>query len=97
MIQKLLDFLKKTKLEQNTDAPEGFCPNCWGRQEYGGKFYEAIVAEKINLNNIDQKKGWVQAYADKNLSGINLVAINHEKHEEGYDCPTCKLKYNIKK
>lgn len=24
------------------ETPEGYCPNCWGFQEYSGNFYEAI-------------------------------------------------------
>ena len=70
------------------DVPEDFCPNCWGRNEYGGKFYEAMKNENVDINNVNEKKGWIQDYADKNLSMIQL------KHTDtGAVCAKCKVTY----
>ena len=80
---QILDNLDNNKSGQN--VPKGFCPNCWGRQEYGGKFYEAIKKEKVDLKNADQKRGWIQAYAAKYLGGIKLV----ERHNEMV-CTNCQ-------
>ena len=80
-ILKILDDNKSVQ-----SAPEGLCPNCWGRQEYGGKFYEAIKKEKVDLKNADQKRGWIQAYAAKYLGGIKLF----EKHNEMI-CSNCQI------
>ncbi|GLR18990.1 hypothetical protein [Portibacter lacus] len=82
-IQKYLE-----KKEQNAEvsAPEGFCPNCWGHQEYGGDFFEAMRVEEIDLLNIEEKKGWIQAYAEKNLLGIQL-----QKKDQGLVCSTCNI------
>ncbi len=78
--------LKKYLRSQQSTAPTSICPNCWGRQEYQGAFREAIAKEEITLNNIDQKKGWVDAYAAKYLHGIKL-----EKKGNKITCPTCNL------
>ena len=34
------------KDDYKSKSPEGFCPNCWGRQEYSGKFFEALKKSK---------------------------------------------------
>ena len=78
--------LKKYLQSDQSTSPASVCPNCWGRQEYQGQFKEAIQKEEITLNNIDQKKGWIDAYAAKNLHGIRL-----EKKGNKIVCPSCKL------
>ena len=72
------------------DIPEGYCPNCWGRQEYAGQFFEAIKNEQIDLNNIDEKKGWIDAYATEHFEGIRLKQSGNV-----YECAACKLTYTI--
>lgn len=77
----------KTYLQSSQAShPETLCPNCWGRQEYQGQFNEDIKKEEITLNNIDQKKGWIEAYAAKNLHGIRL-----QKKGNKIVCPTCHI------
>lgn len=46
------------------------CPNCWGEQEYQGRFWESTQNAHIDLNNILQKKGWIQAYIARYFEGI---------------------------
>lgn len=89
----LFNFLKQTVDNDDSKSamPEGYCPNCWGRQEYGGRFYESIKTEGINTNNIDQKKGWVQAYAEKNITGIQLRADDAQ-----LVCDSCNIRYELK-
>ena len=77
-------FLKGEK--KTIEAPEGVCPNCWGRQEYQGKMLEAVRHEHIDLNNVNEKKGWIQAYATQNFEGITADGQPKE-------CPSCKLTY----
>ncbi len=86
VIQSILSFLSKK--EANQKAPEGFCPNCWGRQEYEGQFFETMKNEGIDANNVSDKKGWIQDYADKHLTGIQL----HQKGN-GLVCSKCKISY----
>lgn len=86
VFQSILNFL--TKKETTQKAPTGFCPNCWGRQEYEGQFFVAMKNEGVDINNISDKKGWVQDYADKHLSGIRL-----NLEDENLVCSKCKITY----
>ncbi len=88
----LLDSIKKYLHSQpkREDVPEHICPNCWGRQEYGGKFYEAIKNDLANANTTSEHLGWVLDYADKHLPGIYL-----QKEDDHLVCPTCKLVYKL--
>ncbi|MCB9315680.1 MAG: hypothetical protein H6569_06050 [Lewinellaceae bacterium] len=64
---------------RNKRASGGRCPNSWGRQEYEGIYLEAASkSEHIDLNNIVQKKGWIQAYVEKYFEGL------HEHNAEGH-------------
>lgn len=69
-LKSILTFIKNNPNNNIEKAPEGYCPNCWGRQEYGGNFYKAIKAESIK--DLQRKKGWITSYAEKNLNGIRL-------------------------
>lgn len=87
IITALVSILKHpTPSEART--PDGLCPNCWGRQEYGGAFFEAVKNENIDINDVEEHKGWIQDYAEKNLSGIRLKAVG-----EDLVCPNCKITY----
>ncbi len=63
---------------------EGYCPNCWGTQEYQEQIIEAAEQEKIDLNNISLRKGWIQAHAARFFEGIKL---GKKEYEGG--CPIC--------
>jgi hypothetical protein len=86
LLKIFTNFLSRK--EDSNDAPEGFCPQCWGRQEYEGKFYEAIYKEQINAENISSKAGWIDAYVKQNLEGIKLKEIDGIR-----ECSTCNLTY----
>lgn len=87
---KIFENIKQWFATQNKKEkpPEGICPNCWGRQEYGTEFYKAVKNNMANVNEVDAQKGWIQEYADKHLSGI---AVN--KSEGSVVCEHCKLNY----
>ena len=51
MIEKLVALFKKPASETKNETPEGVCPNCWGREEYGGQFYEAIKNRGIDATH----------------------------------------------
>jgi hypothetical protein len=82
------NFLKKEKKENKMLVPDGYCPNCWGKTEYGGKFYEAVVERKVSVNKKSNEVGWIQDYVEKNLRGIVLL-----KKEDKLVCPNCKISY----
>ncbi|MFK7947403.1 MAG: hypothetical protein AB8G11_07435 [Saprospiraceae bacterium] len=89
-IVQIFSNLLRNKAEGNENvAPEGFCPNCWGKQEYGGHFYEAVEKEQIDLNNVNERKGWIQAYTTERLEGIKL----HKTEKGVYECQICKVSY----
>lgn len=86
LFQRIHDFLAQKT--QNIETSDNYCPNCWGRQEYAGKLYQAIEQEAIDLNNITAKKGWIQAYAANHLEGIRL-----QPKGNALECQTCKVTY----
>ena len=89
VFESIRSWLRKDQ-EQN-DVPEGFCPNCWGRQEYGGQLYEALKNEGVDVNSVSEKKGWIQDYAEKHLVGIQLKV-----KDDALICGTCKVTYRRK-
>lgn len=87
LAKHILGFLGR-KEGSEREAPEGLCPNCWGRQEYGGKFYEAVKTQGLDINTKDEHTGWVQEYANKHLLDIQL------KHDDDMlVCGHCKITY----
>jgi hypothetical protein len=90
MLNSLLNFLKNKPDANSDNVPDGYCPNCWGRQEYGGKFLEVVKNQNVDVNSKDPNVGWVQDYANKHLSSIEL-----KQNKEGYVCQKCKLSYKL--
>lgn len=87
-VNALLNLLKKKQTFDKNEVPEGFCPNCWGRQEYGGKFFEMAKNHTVDINSASPDVGWVKDYAEKHLLGIEL------KYEDNILlCQKCKLTY----
>lgn len=86
--ERIINLFAGRKELTLADVPQDFCPNCWGRNEYGGAFYNAIKNKGINVNDIQAHVGWVQDYANKHLNDISL------KSEAGeVVCEKCKVKY----
>ncbi|MGB5402763.1 MAG: hypothetical protein WBN13_02190 [Robiginitalea sp.] len=83
-----LSFFKKNKTFSAEAAPEGYCPNCWGRQEYGGAFYQAVRNYSHDVDSHDPHDGWVVDYAKKNLAGIQLTP-----EDDPSLCQNCKVTY----
>ena len=90
IIGNLLEFLKAEKRPDNQQAPEGLCPNCWGRQEYGGNFYETVKNHGLDVNSKYPEVGWIKDYAETHLKGIAL-------HRDGdkLACESCKISYRV--
>jgi hypothetical protein len=68
----------KLKLESNdrsVKTSDVNCPNCWGVQEYSNVFYETIRTEEANTNNVLKRKGWIQAYTEQHITGIQSHAM----------------------
>ena len=88
LLSSILKFLKSERNLESSDSPEGFCPNCWGREEYGGQFFEAVRVNVPDINVKDANVGWIQDYVNKNLTEIKLSSKNGE-----LICGKCKIAY----
>ncbi len=77
-------FNKKLNKEETGLAPEGVCPNCWGKQEWEGEFFKIIKSkdakpESQTYNNFIKE-------VVKKLDKITLT-------KDDYTCETCNVKY----
>lgn len=90
IVQSLINFLKNRDSSNQSEVPEGLFPNCWGREEYGGHFYDRVRQENLNIHSTVSNVGWIQAYANKHLSGIAL-----QRSGDGHEliCQKCKVSY----
>jgi len=61
IVESLKKLITDKASNKQTDAPEGVCPNCWGREEYEGKFFEAV-------NKHGKDLGWVQEYVVRKVN-----------------------------
>lgn len=90
LVKSLINFLKNKDTSEELAAPEGICPNCWGREEYGGHFYERVKQENLNVHSKESNVGWIAAYANKHLAGI---ALKRTGNGEELICESCKVSY----
>lgn len=78
-------FNAKANNENTKAAPEGVCPNCWGRQEWEGEFYKRIVAK----NRTPESKIY-DSFIDEVVSKLDKITLQ----EDTYECTTCHVKYD---
>ena len=86
--KSLFSFLKNKKNSEKVETPDGFCPNCWGRQEFAGKFYDAVKNHGLDVNSKNPEVGWITDYAEKHLKGIRLI-----DQDDKTVCQYCKISY----
>ncbi|MGB1039346.1 MAG: hypothetical protein ACPGVD_00570 [Flavobacteriales bacterium] len=79
-------FSKKDKGEKVGEAPEGMCPVCWGHSEWDGEYYE-IKKDKHLTPGEDKYDSFISKIVDKHVN-------NTHKHENVYQCKTCKIEIN---
>ncbi len=85
IIQNLKDYFKKKENNQETgSAPEGVCPNCWGKQEWDGEYYKFMKGQNANPSD-DTYNSFVQDVARK----LDKITIK----ENTYTCETCQVVY----
>ena len=82
---KLFDFYKKRKEEISKASPVGYCPNCWGEQEYDHKVRQLFKDKQIDINNHEASHAFIQDFVVKQIEGIHL-----KKGDNSFDCPACK-------
>ena len=85
IIQNLKNYFS-TKSEGNKTlkAPEGVCPNCWGKQEWEGEFYS-----KIKANNITPDNKTYDSFINEVASKLEKITLK----EDLLICETCKTSY----
>lgn len=89
IIENLKQFFKaKSNNEKTETAPEGVCPNCWGRQEWEGNFYK-----KIKAKNITPESNTYDNFIHEVASKLEEITLK----EDTYECTTCHIKYKQNK
>ena len=85
LFENIKNYFKKKSQNQETGlAPEGICPNCWGKQEWEGQFYEHMRAENIAPES-DTYNNFIKNVTRK-LGEITLK-------EGSYTCTTSQISY----
>ncbi len=88
ILQNLKDYFKKKENNQKTGlAPEGVCPNCWGKEEWDGEYYKFMKGQNENPSK-DTYNSFVQDVARK----LDKITIKSNT----YTCETCKIAYTNK-
>lgn len=86
-----MNFLKKvlgiTNEAEIAELTAGYCPNCWGDQEYANEIREKYKDPQIDVNNHQTKYAFVQDFMVTHLDGIKLRST-----EGGKGCPRCRMK-----
>ena len=86
--ESILKYLKLSEDKRKSEAPEGICPNCWGREEYGGHFFERLKNHSLDINRDEPEIGWITDYAEKHLKGIKLNNV-----DGALVCAKCKFSF----
>ena len=76
-------FKAKEKNEPAGVAPEGVCPNCWGRQEWEGNYYKIMKAR-----NITPESNTYNNFINEVASKLDKITLK----EDTYECTTCHMK-----
>lgn len=90
LVKSLIAFLTPKDNKETAVTPAGFCPNCWGREEYGGQFFNRLKQENLDVNSKKSSVGWINAYANKHLMGI---ALKRKGNGNELICENCKISY----
>jgi hypothetical protein len=77
-------------MDKETLLANNVCPNCWGKQEYDGRFVEAARDRQIDINNKDNTstRAFIQNFMSKYVDGISL-----RKEGDRRICPACSARY----
>lgn len=80
-------FFGKKKKDIFDEVPDGYCPNCWGEQEYGNLIREKFKDQQIAINNHDStaQYAFIMEFIVTHLNGIHL-----KSSIKGMECATCK-------
>lgn len=77
-------FSAKEQGDTTMKAPEGICPNCWGKQEWEGEYYK-----KIKANNITPEHNTYNNFVHEVVSKLDKITLK----EDILICETCNVSY----
>ena len=77
-------FNAKSDGNTTIKTPEGVCPNCWGKQEWDGKFYK-----KIKANNITPEHDTYNNFIHEVSQRLGRITLK----EDSYKCENCQMNY----
>jgi protein-arginine kinase activator protein McsA len=77
-------FNAKSDGNVSLKTPEGVCPNCWGKQEWDGKFYK-----KIKANNITPEHDIYNNFIHEVSQKLGRITLK----EDSYKCENCQMNY----
>ncbi|WP_397363064.1 hypothetical protein [Olleya sp. R77988] len=89
ILKSITEYFKKKENNEPTGiAPEGICPNCWGKQEWEGEFY------RLKKGTTKQKRdetynNFINKIVETNIDGIVI-------NKETLVCETCQVSYKNK-
>ena len=86
IIKSLTNLLQKRKTFAPDDTPDGYCPNCWGIQEWDGKIRKMYEDKQIDVNNHEANYAFIQEFVVNQIDGIRLKGAIHK-------CPNCLTNY----
>jgi hypothetical protein len=87
LTKRLVEYFKKPVKETKYTPPQGYCPNCWGKQEYDHQIRKLYMDKQIDVNNHGANYSFIQNFVITYLDGIHL-----KKGNNGFECPTCHNK-----
>ena len=61
-------FVKKMNNEPTGNSPLGICPNCWGKQQWEGEFYEFMKGSK-NEKRDETYNNFINKIVESNIDG----------------------------
>jgi hypothetical protein len=89
IVDSIASFFTSDQTSNSDSTPEGVCPNCWGRQEYGGHVRDLYASKQIDVNNNKAHHAFIQDFVVSKIDGIRIV-----KSDTGLTCMNCKTSFS---
>lgn len=88
LVENIMAFFQKPKVETQDKAPEDVCANCWGVQEYDHMIRDMYKDKQIDVNNHEEHYAFIQDFVVNHIEGIHLI-----KEDDKLTCPNCHIHY----
>ena len=87
---RLLEYFRKPKETTENESPDGYCPNCWGEQEYAKNIRQLYKDKQVDINNHESNYAFIQEFVVSHIEGIHL-----KRDDNGFQCPSCKRNFKF--